>query len=110
MALGPFYVAEKLKQAGGIKGVALLMRHGETPWNREGRVMGKSPVDLDEDGRAQVESAVPLARLLAPELIVSSPLARARQSAKASASRTLSTIRDCGKWNTGDGKGWSTTT
>jgi len=82
MALGPFYVAEKLKQAGGIKGVALLMRHGETPWNREGRVMGKSPVDLDEDGRAQVESAVPLARLLAPELIVSSPLARARQSAE----------------------------
>src|SRR5581483_7026344 len=34
MALGPFYVAEKLKQSGGIKGVALLMRHGETPWNR----------------------------------------------------------------------------
>ncbi|MGO9604776.1 MAG: histidine phosphatase family protein [Candidatus Binataceae bacterium] len=82
MALGPFYVAEKLKQAGGIKGVALLMRHGETPWNREGRVMGKSPVDLDEDGRVQVESAVPLARLLAPQLIISSPLARARQSAE----------------------------
>src|SRR5208282_98527 len=82
MALGPFYVAEKLKQAGGIRGVALLMRHGETPWNREGRVMGRSPVDLDEHGRAQVESAVPLARLLAPELIISSPLARARQSAE----------------------------
>ncbi len=86
MALGPFYVAEKLKQAGGIRGIALLMRHGETPWNREGRVMGRNPVELDEDGRRQVESAVPLARALAPELIVSSPLVRARQSAEIIAS------------------------
>jgi len=82
MALGPFYVAEKLTQSGGIRGVALLMRHGETPWNREGRVMGKSPIELDEEGRRQVESAIPLARALAPNLIVSSPLARARQSAE----------------------------
>ena len=82
MALGPFYVAEKLTQSGGIRGVALFMRHGETPWNREGRVMGKSPIELDEAGRRQVESAIPLARELAPNLIVSSPLARARQSAE----------------------------
>jgi len=82
MALGPFYVAEKLKQASGIKGVALLMRHGETPWNREGRVMGRNPVELDEEGRRQVESAISLARALAPEVIISSPLVRARQSAE----------------------------
>jgi broad specificity phosphatase PhoE len=82
MALGPFYVAEKLIQSGGIRGVALFMRHGETPWNREGRVMGKSPIELDDEGRRQVESAIPLARALAPNLIVSSPLARARQSAE----------------------------
>ncbi len=82
MALGPFYVAEKLKESGGIKGVALLMRHGETPWNREGRVMGRNPVELDEDGRKQVEAAVPLARMLQPEMIVCSPLVRARQSAE----------------------------
>jgi len=37
---------------------------------------------LDEGGRAQVELAVPLARLLAPDLIVSSPLPRAVQSAE----------------------------
>jgi broad specificity phosphatase PhoE len=82
MALGPFQVAQKLSEAKGIKGVALLMRHGETPWNREGRVMGRQPVDLDEIGRAQVERSVPLARMLSPALIVSSPLARARQSAE----------------------------
>lgn len=82
MALGPFYVAQKLMQTSGIHGTAILMRHGETPWNREGRVMGSRPVELDDDGREQVRSAVALARVLAPDLIVTSPLARARQSAE----------------------------
>src|SRR5271157_3201941 len=82
MALGPFYVADKLKGGSGMRGTALLMRHGETAWNREGRVMGRNPIELDEEGRAQVEASIPFARLIAPELIVSSPLARARQSAE----------------------------
>jgi len=82
MALGPFYVAEKLKGGNGMRGIALFMRHGETAWNREGRVMGRNPIELDEDGRAQVEASIPFARLIQPELIVTSPLARARQSAE----------------------------
>ena len=63
MALGPFYVADKLKEDTRVRGTALLMRHGETPWNREGRVMGRQPIELDEAGRAQVESSIPLARM-----------------------------------------------
>jgi broad specificity phosphatase PhoE len=86
MALGPFYVADKLRRGAGVKGTALFMRHGETAWNREGRVMGQNPIELDAHGRAQVEAAVPFARLIKPELIVSSPLARARQSAEIIAS------------------------
>jgi broad specificity phosphatase PhoE len=82
MALGPFYVAEKLKEAAQIRGTAILMRHGETPWNREGRVMGRQPVELDAVGREQVENSIPLARMLKPDLILSSPLTRARQSAE----------------------------
>jgi len=82
MALGPFQVAQKLSEGKRERGVALLMRHGETAWNREGRVMGRQPVELDEAGRAQVALAVPLARLLAPDLIVASPLPRAVQSAE----------------------------
>ena len=64
MALGPFYVADKLKGGTGMRGIALLMRHGETAWNREGRVMGRNPIELDADGRAQVQASVPFARLL----------------------------------------------
>jgi broad specificity phosphatase PhoE len=82
MALGPFYVADKLRGDNGMRGVALLMRHGETAWNREGRVMGRNPIELDEHGRAQVAASIPFARLMKPELIVTSPLARARQSAE----------------------------
>ena len=82
MALGPFYVAEKLGNPGGVRGVALLMRHGETPWNRQGRVMGRNPVELDAHGCAQVASLVDIVRPLNPDLIVTSPLKRARQSAE----------------------------
>src|SRR6516165_8972584 len=82
MALGPFYVAQKLSEAHTLRGTAILMRHGETHWNREGRVMGRNPVELSENGRAQVEAAVVLARSLNPDLIVTSPLVRARQTAE----------------------------
>ena len=82
MALGPFYVADKLKAGSGIRGTALFMRHGETAWNREGRVMGRNPIELDDEGRAQVQASVPFARVIKPNLIVTSPLARARQSAE----------------------------
>jgi broad specificity phosphatase PhoE len=82
MALGPFYVAQKLSEAHTLRGTAILMRHGETRWNREGRVMGRNPIELSENGRAQVEAAVVLARSLNPDLIVTSPLVRARQTAE----------------------------
>jgi phosphoserine phosphatase len=81
MALGPFFVAQKLTETNGLRGTAILMRHGETRWNREGRIMGRNPVELSENGRAQVEAAAVLARSLQPDLIVTSPLVRARQTA-----------------------------
>jgi broad specificity phosphatase PhoE len=82
MALGPFYVAQKLTEPDVLRGVALLMRHGETDWNRQGRVMGRNPVELNELGRSQVESAASFAQTIRPDLIVTSPLVRARQSAE----------------------------
>ena len=70
MALGPFYVADKLRSGNGPRGIALFMRHGETAWNRIGKVMGQLPIELDEAGRAQVALALPAARLIKPDLIV----------------------------------------
>lgn len=57
----------------------LLVRHGVTEANREGRYLGRTDIALSAEGERQVER---LARWLpAADLIVSSPLRRARQTA-----------------------------
>ena len=61
----------------------LLLRHGETDWNREpSRCLGWAEVHLNDSGRTQAREQ---ARALAGrglELIVSSHLARARETAE----------------------------
>ena len=61
----------------------ILVRHGETRWNRENRVVGHTGIALDSNGRRQVEL---LARKLENDsvsAIYSSPLRRARETAAA---------------------------
>ncbi len=61
----------------------ILVRHGQTLWNREKRAQGISDVELSNRGMAQADS---LARSLRDEridAIVSSPLKRALQTAEA---------------------------
>lgn len=60
-----------------------LIRHGETPWNVEGRYQGQLDPPLNERGHRQARAA---AERLAPigfDVIYSSDLARARQTAEA---------------------------
>lgn len=58
----------------------LLVRHGETDWNRDHRWQGHSDTPLNETGRQQ---ALELAELLdPPDQIYSSDLARARETAE----------------------------
>jgi len=59
----------------------LLVRHGETDWNRSGQIMGIRPVPLNQNGLTQAARlALQLAALPAPALY-SSPVVRARQTA-----------------------------
>ena len=60
----------------------VLLRHGRTSWNLEGRAQGHSDVELDETGHAQAAAAAPYVAALAPALLWSSDLARARQTAE----------------------------
>lgn len=65
----------------------LLIRHGETDWNREMRFQGQLDVPLNTTG---LEQAARLAERLATETvdaIVCSDLLRARQTAEACAQR-----------------------
>ena len=56
----------------------LLVRHGVTDWNREGRFQGHLDPPLSEDGRVEARGE----ERLRPARIVSSTLARARQTAE----------------------------
>lgn len=58
-----------------------LARHGETEWNREGRMQGRIGGTLTETGRRQAAVLGRLARQLGVERIVSSSLGRAVQTA-----------------------------
>lgn len=62
----------------------LLIRHGQSTWNAEGRIQGWADPPLDDVGREQAQK---LARRLADEkhgivAVYSSPLLRARQTAE----------------------------
>lgn len=66
-----------------------LLRHGETDWNKEGRLQGHTDIPLNSTGRRQIcNAAEVLADLPEPiDLILSSPLVRAYESAQIVADR-----------------------
>jgi probable phosphoglycerate mutase len=70
-----------------------LWRHGQTPWNAEGRYQGQTDVDLDELGAAQARVAADVLARLEPACLVSSDLVRAHRTAQALADVTGLTVR-----------------
>jgi len=61
----------------------LLIRHGETAWNAERRLQGHLDIDLNEEGRRQARALAAALRDEPIDVLVSSDLARASQTAKA---------------------------
>ena len=60
----------------------ILWRHGRTSWNAERRFQGQTDVPLDDMGRRQAAHAAEQLATLSPDRIVSSDLARARETAE----------------------------
>ncbi|PPF78623.1 histidine phosphatase family protein [Subtercola sp. Z020] len=58
-----------------------LVRHGETDWNAERRIQGRSDVPLNDTGRAQVRATAAELNADDWDFVVCSPLSRARESA-----------------------------
>jgi phosphoserine phosphatase len=61
----------------------LLVRHGETAWNREGRYQGRTDIPLSPDGERQVRTLGERLRGITIDLAITSPLSRARATAEA---------------------------
>ncbi|HET8971418.1 MAG TPA: histidine phosphatase family protein [Candidatus Nanopelagicales bacterium] len=59
----------------------ILLRHGETAWNRAQRLQGHRDIALSDAGRNQAVDAAPSVVALRPEVIVASDLSRARETA-----------------------------
>jgi probable phosphoglycerate mutase len=66
----------------------VLLRHGRTSWNHEGRAQGHADVPLDADGEAQAKAAARVLAGLDPVALWSSDLERARQTADCLAAET----------------------
>ena len=63
----------------------ILIRHGETDWNRDRRIQGATDIPLNDAGRAQAHKAATTLRErldLAGVTIASSDLSRARETAE----------------------------
>jgi probable phosphoglycerate mutase len=66
-----------------MKQTLLLIRHGETTWNREHRLPGQLPgIALTAEGRQQATSLAEALSAFPISTVVSSPLERARETAQ----------------------------
>jgi probable phosphoglycerate mutase len=71
----------------------VLVRHGQTAWNVEGRAQGHTDVGLDDTGRAQARALAPYVAAMQPTSLWSSDLARALQTADQLAAATGLEVR-----------------
>ena len=59
-----------------------IIRHGQTNWNKKGKIQGKTDIELNEEGIEQAKKARKILEKYPIDVIVSSPLKRARKTAE----------------------------
>ena len=93
-------------------GRVMLLRHGETEWSRVRRHTGRTDIPLTERGEAEARGAAPFFAGLRPELVLVSPLQRARRTAELAGVTGLGApvevCDDLVEWDYGDAEGRTT--
>ncbi len=93
----------------GGGGEIVLVRHGQTEWSKAGRHTGTTDLSLTEAGRAEVRTAAPLVSSREFELVLCSPLLRARETAELMGFAEPAELDgDLAEWNYGDYEGLTT--
>ena len=79
-----------------------LVRHGETAWSRDGRHTGASDIPLDDSGRSEASALQPILARHKFELVLTSPLQRARETCRLAGFGTQAQLRpDLAEWDYG---------
>lgn len=74
----------------------LLTRHGQTNWNVEGKVQGRTDIELNETGIEQAKATGEKLKKQKIDLIIASPLKRASKTAQLIAGdREIPILYDC---------------
>lgn len=81
-----------------------MMRHGHTPWNRAGRIQGRTDIALDDEGRAALDAFDVPDKWRAAD-VVASPLSRAIETAHIVTGKTPATTEALIEMDWGDWEG-----
>ncbi len=94
---GNIIVVDSRKKLGelAVGGNTLIVaRHGETDWNKKGRMLGWTDVGINETGRRQAEKLIGLMEKEKIDLVISSPLKRAYQTAEIVTQNKVKILKD----------------
>jgi len=83
-----------------------LIRHGQTEWNREHRVMGRTPVPLNDEGRAGVGELAHALEVKKIPIIYTSTVERAYETARILAEAWGAELREEERLNESPFEGW----
>jgi probable phosphoglycerate mutase len=84
----------------------ILVRHGETAWTLTGQHTGRTDIPLTEAGRAAARELAPLAAKTKLALVLTSPLARARETCELAGLAAQAHVDpDLLEWHYGDYEG-----
>jgi broad specificity phosphatase PhoE len=74
--------------------LVVLIRHGETDWNRSGRIMGLRPVPLNQNGITQAARLAIQLSALSSLHLYTSPMSRTKQTAEILAATLRATVTE----------------
>jgi broad specificity phosphatase PhoE len=84
----------------------VLVRHGQTEWSRSGQHTGTTDIPLTEQGRREAEAVGRALRGRSFSLVLSSPMARALETARLAGLGDAAQVReDLMEWDYGDYEG-----
>jgi probable phosphoglycerate mutase len=85
-----------------------LVRHGQTDWSASGRHTGRTDIELTPEGEQQAKALIPVLAGVDFDLVLCSPLRRARRTAELAGLDPVEVDDDLQEWDYGDLEGLTT--